>query len=88
MGCLKQSYTDYLRLLTDQPAANPKLQYLTAQEQAAQNTDTIRTQTVSSAGLKNVTRSTFSVLWESAVIQQFRVGTERQDLDTKGGVRL
>lgn len=83
MGWLKQSYTDYLRLLTDQPAANPKLQ-----QQAAQNTDTIPTQTVSSAGLKNVTRSTFSVLWESAVIQQFRVGTERQDLDTKGGVRL
>lgn len=50
----------------------------------ARKTNTlIHTHTVPSTGLQNAACSTFSILWECAVIQQFRVGAERQDLETK-----
>lgn len=48
----------------------------------------IHTHTVPSTGLQNAACSTFSILWECAVIQQFRVGAERQDLETKRGVSI
>lgn len=55
----------------------------------AQKTNTvIHTYTVPSTGLQNAACSTFSILWERAVIQQLGVGAERQDLETKGGVRV
>lgn len=55
----------------------------------AQKTNTlIHTHTVPSTGLQNAACSTFSILWECAVIQQFRVGAERQDLETKRGVSI
>lgn len=43
----------------------------------------IHTHAVAPTGLQNAACSTFSILWECAVIQQFRVGAECQDLETK-----
>lgn len=48
----------------------------------------IHTHTVPSTGLQNAACSIFCILWECAVIQQFRVGAERQDLETNRGVSI
>ena len=49
---------------------------------------TQHTHTVPSTGLQNAACSTFSILWECVVIQQFRVRAQRQDLETKRGVGI
>lgn len=48
----------------------------------------VHTHTVSSTGLQNAPCSTFSIFWEWAIIQQIRVGTESQDLETKRDVSI
>lgn len=48
----------------------------------------IHTHTVPSTGLQNAPCSIFCILWECAVIQQFGVGAECQDLETKRGVSI
>lgn len=43
----------------------------------------MHTHTVPSAGVQNATCSTFSILWERAVTQQLRIGTQCQYLEIK-----